>query len=97
MSDWGQSRRFDLFSRERAKVSKFDDIARSSFRAHCAIVVDLKPSMISVVGGNVGNAVTMSRVPINPQGMIARADGRSIDDRYPWFVVLAVPYLNDSP
>jgi len=80
------------YSRDRNKVSSFDEISRSSFRAHCAIVVDAKPGAISVIGGNVGNAVAMSRVPASQQGMIARADGHSIDDRHSWFVVIAVPY-----
>jgi hypothetical protein len=80
------------FSRDRNKVAKFDDIPRSSFRAHCAIVVEVTPGTVFVIGGNVGNAVAISRVPTTPQGMIARVDGRPVDDRYPWFVVLAVPY-----
>jgi hypothetical protein len=80
------------FSRDRNKVSSFDEISHSSFRAHCAIVVEAKPGAISVIGGNVGNAVAMSRVPASQQGMIARADGHSIDDGHSWFVVIAVPY-----
>jgi hypothetical protein len=80
------------FSRERNKVAKFDDITRKPFRAHCAIVVEVKSGAVLVIGGNVGNAVAMSRVPTTPEGLIARADGRSVDDRYPWLVVLAVPY-----
>ncbi len=63
------------------------------FPAHCAIVVQITPGMLSVVGGNVDDAVTMTHVPVNASGMLADADGRVLDTRYPWLVVLKVNYL----
>ncbi len=59
------------------------------FPGHCDIVVDTSvPGQISVVGGNVDDAVTMKHVPVTPDGKLATPDGVVLDTRYPWMVVL---------
>ncbi|MGH6991345.1 MAG: DUF2272 domain-containing protein [Stellaceae bacterium] len=59
---------------------------------HCAIVVATAPGMLSTIGGNVDDAVTMVHVPVTATGMLARPDGTLLDQRYPWFVVVKVLY-----
>ena len=51
--------------------------------------------MLSVVGGNVDDAVTVKHVPVTPDGHLAPPGGPPLDGRYPWFVVLRVLY--DAP
>ncbi|MDE8349100.1 MAG: DUF2272 domain-containing protein, partial [Acidocella sp.] len=53
------------------------------FPAHCAIVVAGAAHQISVIGGNVDDAVTMTHVPASDSGLIGP----------PWFVVVRVMYL----
>ena len=48
--------------------------------------------MLSVIGGNVGAAVSMKHVPVTKKGRLADWNGIVVDDRYPWFVVLQVMY-----
>ncbi len=64
--------------------------------AHCDIVVEHRPGMLSVVGGNVDDAVTMKHVPITQAGMLASSDGIVLDTRYPWLTVLQVRYDADA-
>ena len=66
------------------------------FPAHCAIVVAKSPGQISVIGGNVDDAVTLTHVPVGPDGKLAAADGSVIDARYPWLAVLQVQYDTDA-
>jgi hypothetical protein len=80
------------FSREKGKDFRFDDISGAHFHAHCAIVVDLKPGVVSAVSGNLGDAVALTRVPTTEEGKIVGPNGRPVDGRHPWFVVIAVPY-----
>jgi hypothetical protein len=71
----------------------YDDLPTSySFPGHCDIVVDSKPNEISVLGGNVDDAVTMKHIPVTADGKLATPDGIILDTRYPWFVVLRVNY-----
>jgi hypothetical protein len=75
--------------RDRAASMTYDDLPKEYFPAHCAIVVDTSvPSQISVIGGNVDSAVTLTHVPVTPDGRLAGPDGRILDTRYPWMVVL---------
>jgi hypothetical protein len=53
--------------------------------------------MLTVLGGNVDDAVTEKHVPVTPAGMLAGPDGVAVDTRYPWFVVLKVNYDDDAP
>jgi hypothetical protein len=83
--------------RGRARDLKFADLPTDYvWPGHCAIVVDLQPGMLSVIGGNVDDAVTMTHVPISPGGMLSEPDGRLLDERHPWFVVLQVLYDAES-
>ena len=66
------------------------------FPAHCAIVVAKSPGQISVIGGNVDDAVTLTHVPVGPDGKLAGPDGSVIDTRYPWLAVLQVMYDTDA-
>ena len=49
-----------------------------------------KSGAISVIGGNVQDAVTMRHVPVTADGRLAGADGVALDKRMPWMVVLRV-------
>lgn len=85
------------FGRMNARALKFADLPTPSiWPGHCAIVVDLQPGTISVLGGNVDDAVTMTHVPVTASGTLAGADGVVLDRRYPWFVVLRVLYDTEA-
>jgi hypothetical protein len=72
---------------------KYDDLPTPrSFPGHCDIVVQLAPGQISVLGGNVDDAVTMKHIPVTPDGKLATPDGTVLDTRYPWMVVIRVAY-----
>lgn len=82
--------------RGRAGALRYDDLPAGHFPGHCDIVVDTSlPGQISVVGGNVDDAVTMKHVPVTPDGKLATPDGQVLDTRYPWMVVLQL--LPPSP
>ncbi|MFI4988762.1 MAG: DUF2272 domain-containing protein [Alphaproteobacteria bacterium] len=79
--------------RKRAAALRFSDLPTSySWPGHCAIVVAVEPGMLSVVGGNVEDAVSMTHVPLTPSGTLANPDHTVVDGRYPWFVVLELLY-----
>ena len=78
--------------RERAEGLRFDDLPAGKFPSHCGIVVGLLPDAVLVIGGNVGDAVTMTRVPTTADHRLVAADGTVVDACTPWFVVLAVQY-----
>jgi len=75
--------------RGHARSLRYDDLPAGQFPGHCDIVVD-RPAQgtISVVGGNVDDAVTLKHVPVTPDGRLADADGAVLDTRYAWMVVL---------
>ena len=80
--------------RGRSAGLKFHDLPTATlFPGHCDIVVQAAPASLSVLGGNVDDAVTMKHVPVAADGKLAGSDGRIIDARYPWMVVLKVDYL----
>ncbi len=70
------------FARGPARTLRFEDLPTHPFPAHCSIVVAGKPNQISVIGGNVDDAVTLQHVPASDAGLIGP----------PWFVVLRVMY-----
>jgi hypothetical protein len=87
--------------RDTAAAISFDDLPAGTFPAHCDIVVDLPHSdpslavgspVVSVIGGNVDDAVTLKHVPVTADGKLAQPDGTVVDPRYPWFVVLRMLY-----
>jgi hypothetical protein len=75
-----------------AKSVRYDMLPAGPFTAHCDIVVATTPGQISVIGGNVDDAVTLKHVPVTPDGKLARADGTVLDTRFRWFVVVRVNY-----
>jgi hypothetical protein len=79
------------YSRERYKLT-YEKLPRRRFAGHCDIVVARDKGQISVIGGNVGHAVTMKHVPVGEDGRLADADGHVLDGRYPWLVVLRIVY-----
>jgi len=84
----------DLICHGRGLAAKltFDDLPTSgSFPSHCAFVTAVAPGTLTIIGGNVDDAVTLTHVPVTPQGMLADAKG-VVDTRYPWMVVLKVIY-----
>jgi hypothetical protein len=75
-----------------AKAMRYDDLPASGpYPAHCDIVVKTG-QVLSVIGGNVDDAVTLKHVPVTPEGMLAPPGGPVLDTRYRWFVVLRVLY-----
>ncbi|MEJ0046918.1 MAG: DUF2272 domain-containing protein [Rhodospirillales bacterium] len=58
------------------------------FASHCDIVVDATAVQLTVVGGNVDDAVTAKHVPLDPAAHLA-------DPRYSWSVVIEVLYDAD--
>ena len=78
--------------RDWAQDLRFEDLPTGkSFPAHCAIVVATGAGL-SVIGGNVDDAVTLTHVPTTADGRLAEAGGLPVDTRYNWFVVLRVLY-----
>jgi hypothetical protein len=71
------------FGRGKARSITFADLPTAgAFPGHCGIVVAGRVHQLSVIGGNVDNAVAMQHVPANNAGMVGP----------PWFVVLRVMY-----
>ncbi len=70
----------------------YDDLPAGSFPGHCDIVVASDFEALSVVGGNVDDAVTMKHVPVTAAGLLQDPGGEVVDTRYPWFVALKVAY-----
>lgn len=83
--------------RGRASDLRFEDLPTDYvWPGHCAIAVDLQPGVLSVIGGNVDDAVTLTHVPLTATGMLATPEGMMLDRRHPWFVVLRVLYDAES-
>lgn len=84
--------------RDRAATLRFADLptAASSFPSHCGIVTAKRTGEITMIGGNVDDAVTATHVPVLPNGALGGADGVPLDTRYPWLVVLQVAYETDG-
>jgi hypothetical protein len=71
------------FGRGPARGLSFADLPTSSaFPAHCGIVVAGRVHQLSVIGGNVENAVALQHVPATDTGLVGA----------PWLVVLRVMY-----
>lgn len=78
--------------RGRAGTLTYDDLPAGRFPGHCDIVVMTKPGELSVIGGNVDDAVTMKHIPVTADGKLATPDGTVLDTRYPWLTVIRVLY-----
>jgi len=90
----------DLICTGRATAAnlRFADLPTAgSFPSHCDIVVSLQPGVMTVLGGNVDDAVTEKHVPMTTAGTLAGPDGIPLDTRYPWFVVLKIDYETPPP
>jgi Uncharacterized protein conserved in bacteria (DUF2272) len=79
-------------SRDFATPPNYDDLPIGRFASHCDVVARADGGVLTVVGGNVDDAVTMKHVPTTPEGMLVRPDGTIVDTRYGWFVVIRVLY-----
>jgi hypothetical protein len=79
-------------SRDFATPPSYDALPIGRFPSHCDVVVRVDNAVLTVVGGNVDDAVTMKHVPTTPDGMLVRPDGSIVDTRYGWFVVIHVLY-----
>ncbi len=76
------------FPRDWASNLTFADLPTTySFPAHCGIIVAGGPGSVSIVGGNVDDAVTMEHLHTN-------ASGELQGNRENWFVVLRVNYAS---
>ena len=79
-------------ARNRTRRMRFEDLSGARFFGHCDIVTAAVPGQLTTVGGNIGGSVTMKHVPTTSAGLLSDADGRVVDPRYDWFVVLRVLY-----
>ena len=76
------------FPRDEAGNLTFADLPTSdSFPAHCGIIVGSGAGSVSIVGGNVDDAVTMEHLHTNAAGELQ-------GNRENWFVVLRVNYAS---
>jgi hypothetical protein len=78
--------------RDQAAGLRYDDLPTEElFPSHCDIVVEAPGNgKISVIGGNVEDAVTLRHIPVTADGKLARPDGVVLDPLHPWMVVLRV-------
>jgi hypothetical protein len=78
------------FGRNASSGLRYDDLPTARlFPAHCDIVVDTaRPNLISVIGGNIRDAVSMTHVPVAADGKLVGADKVVLDPRSPWMAVL---------
>jgi hypothetical protein len=90
--------------RGRAKTTvNFSSLPTSyGFPAHCGYVVAINQNghpfgrQLSIIGGNIDDAVALTHVPTDPQGRISSPSGQSYDTRYPWCAVLEVLFDAES-
>jgi len=82
------------FGRAGAADLRYTDLPHGHFPGHCGIVVAHQPDQISIIGGNVEDAVALTHVPMTDQGTLAQPDGTVVDTRYPWMVVIHVLYAS---
>ncbi len=73
--------------RASARAITFDALPAPRFPSHCDIVTHATPTLLTVIGGNVADAVTARQIPIDANGLLA-------DPRHAWFVILR---LTDRP
>jgi len=79
------------FGRGEARAMRFEDLPGPRFLGHCDLVTAARPGQLTVIGGNVGAAVTKKYVPTTPDGLLWSA-GQAVDERYEWFVVVRILY-----
>ncbi len=80
-----------------SRVIRFHNLpTRDLFPAHCGLVVSRQPNRLSIIGGNVDDAVTLTHVPIAASGLLVDQNGDLLDTRYAWCTVLQVLYDADA-
>jgi len=70
----------------------FDMLPIKQFASHCDIVSDKSGGMLSVIGGNVADRVALKHVPVTTDGKLVDGNGKVLDTRYHWIVILRVTY-----
>jgi hypothetical protein len=80
------------YGRNGAATLTYAELPAGRFTGHCGIVVARQHGQISIIGGNVEDAVALTHVPVTDQGMLDTPDGAVLDTRYPWLVVIRVAY-----
>ena len=80
------------FGRGTAGDLRLASLPAGRFASHCALVVAKTPGELSIIGGNVDDAVALTHVPVTTDGRLAGPNGLAIDPRYPWAIVLRVLY-----
>jgi hypothetical protein len=84
------------YARSRTSMMRFEDLpSAQEFSSHCDIVAGSEPGILSVIGGNIADAVSMKHVPVAEDGRLIGPDGMLLDRRYNWMVVLRVQYDQD--
>lgn len=78
--------------RGRAEKLTYAQLPAGRFPAHCGIVVAKTPGQISIIGGNVEDAVALTHVPVTDQGLLTLPDGTVLDTRYNWLCVIRIAY-----
>ncbi|MBY0406410.1 MAG: DUF2272 domain-containing protein, partial [Rickettsiales bacterium] len=83
----------DIICAARGKTRQvFADLpSQHRFYAHCDLVVAKEDGVLSVIGGNVRDSVSMKHVPVTQDGLLFE-NGAPLDNRYRWMVVLRVLY-----
>jgi hypothetical protein len=71
---------------------RFSDLPAGHFAGHCDIVVKTEPSVLTVIGGNVNDAVSIKHVPIAQDGKLVGPNGELLDRFRAWAVVVEVLY-----
>jgi hypothetical protein len=72
---------------------RFSDLPTDGdFPSHCDMVVAIGPGQMTVIGGNVDDAVTAKLIPVTADGKLATPDGRVLDSRFPWMAILKINY-----
>ena len=79
-------------TRGSARSLSFAELPTGRFPSHCDIVVAAAPRSLTVIGGNVDDAVVLKHVPLTADGRLVGPDGVPVDSRYPWFAVLRILY-----
>lgn len=72
-------------------VAKFKYASDSYFPSHCDVVVEVNPAtrLVSAIGGNVSNSVSLSRYEIDKRGVLKSRVSTKDKTGLPWIGVMA--------
>ena len=62
----------------------YDNIQKNSYKTHCDIVTEVNKGEIVTIGGNVGDSVSKTKIPLDKTGHVTKA---------PYFVIIKVAGL----